>query len=47
MNKPSNFNSSIDFNPLTNTYIIQNKIGEINIDKPQILSFPGGFGAEE
>ena len=40
MNKPSNFNSSIDFNPLTNTYIIQNKIGEINIDKPQILSFP-------
>ena len=39
MNNPSNFKSSVVFDPLTNTYIIQSKIGDLNFGEPKIMSF--------
>ena len=39
LNNPSNFNVSIVYDPLTNTYILQNKIGTINIGDPRVMSF--------
>ena len=39
MNTPPNFNSSVVYDPLTNTYIVQNKIGTLNVGEPKIMSF--------
>ena len=39
MNTPSNFNTSIVYDPLTNTYILQDKIGALHFGEPQIMSF--------
>jgi len=39
MNTPPNFNSNVVYDPLTNTYIVQNKIGILNYGAPKILSF--------
>ncbi|MEC7863808.1 MAG: cell surface protein SprA, partial [Bacteroidota bacterium] len=39
MNTPSNFNSSVVYEPLTNTYIVQYKIGDLNFGEPKIMSF--------
>ena len=36
---PSNFNSSITYDPITNTYIKQDRYGDLNFGPPQILSF--------
>ena len=39
MNNPSNFNSSVIYDPLTNTYLVQQKIGDFNLGEPIIMSF--------
>ena len=39
MNTPSNFTSSVIYDPLTNTYILQQKIGDLNLGYPKIMSF--------
>jgi hypothetical protein len=39
LNTPPNFNSSVVYDPFTNTYIIENKIGALKIGKPKIMSF--------
>ena len=39
MNTPSNFNLSVVYDPLTNTYILQNKIGGLNFGEPKVMSF--------
>ena len=39
MNNPSNFNTSIVFDPLTNTYVLQDKIGSLNFGDPKLMSF--------
>tara|TARA_B100001250_G_scaffold125539_2_gene106769 strand:+ start:19684 stop:26826 length:7143 start_codon:yes stop_codon:yes gene_type:complete len=39
MNTPSNFSSTIEYDPLTNTYILQQKIGGFDFGAPQVMSF--------
>ena len=39
MNTPSNFNSSVIYDPLTNTYLLQQKIGDFNFGEPIVMSF--------
>ena len=39
MNNPQNFNSSVIYDPLTNTYIVQQKIGSLNFGDPKVMSF--------
>ena len=39
MNNPPNFTSSVIYDVLTNTYIVQNKIGTLNIGEPRLMSF--------
>ena len=39
LNNPSNFDLSIVYDHLTSTYILQNKIGSINVGEPRIMSF--------
>ena len=39
LNRPSNFQSTINFNPATNLYLIQDKVGRLNIGEPRILNF--------
>ena len=39
MNTPPNFNSSVVYDPLTNTYLVQQKIGELDYGEPKIMSF--------
>ena len=39
MNTPSNINSSINYDPLTNTYTVQDKIGALNFGAPKVMSF--------
>ena len=39
MNTPPNFNSTVVFNPITNKYIVQEKVGSLDFGKPQIMSF--------
>ncbi len=39
MNTPTNFTSSIVYDPLTNTYILQHKIGTLRFGEPKIMSF--------
>ena len=39
MNIPSNFSSTIVYDPSTNTYIIQKKIGNIDFGAPQVMNF--------
>ena len=39
MNIPNNFNSLIIYDPLTNNYILQSRIGTLNFGDPKIMSF--------
>ena len=39
MNTPSNFSASVVYDPLTNTYTVQDKIGTLNFGAPKIMSF--------
>ena len=39
MNHPANFNSAVIYDALTNTYIIQEKIGGLDFGDPKIMSF--------
>jgi len=39
MNTPPNFNSTVVFDPITNKYIVQEKVGGLDFGKPQIMSF--------
>ena len=39
MNTPPNFTSSVVYDALTNTYIVQAKIGTFNFGDPKIMSF--------
>ena len=39
MNTPLNFNSNVVYDPLTNTYIVQDKIGGLDVGKARTLSF--------
>ena len=39
MNTPTNFNSLIIYDPLTNNYILQSRIGTLNFGDPKIMSF--------
>ena len=39
MNIPPNFNSSVVYDPMTNTYVVQQKIGALNFGEPKIMSF--------
>ena len=39
LNIPSNFTSSVIYDPLTNNYIIQEKIGDLNFGDPRVMSF--------
>ena len=39
MNTPINFTSNVAYNPLTNTYIVQNKIGGLDFGHPSIMDF--------
>ena len=39
MNTPPNFNATVIFNPETNKYIVQEKIGGLDFGNPKIMSF--------
>ena len=39
MNTPPNFNSTVVFDPITNKYIVQEKVGGLDFGKLQIMSF--------
>jgi len=39
LNNPSNIESSIVFDPVTNTYVFSDKIGRFNIRPPRVMSF--------
>tara|TARA_B100001758_G_scaffold62460_1_gene52002 strand:- start:29532 stop:36716 length:7185 start_codon:yes stop_codon:yes gene_type:complete len=39
MNTPNNINSVVVFDPLTNTYLVQDKIGTLSYGEPKIMSF--------
>ena len=39
MNDPSNYTITVVYDPLNNTYILQKKIGELNIGNPIVMSF--------
>ena len=39
MNTPPNFNTSVIYDPLTNTYIVQDKIGTLDFGAPKVMSF--------
>ncbi len=39
MNTPPNFNLTVVFDPITNKYIVQEKVGGLDFGKPQIMSF--------
>ena len=39
MNSPPNINSIVVFDPLTNTYLVQDKIGTLSYGEPKIMSF--------
>jgi cell surface protein SprA len=39
MNTPLNFNSNVVYDPLTNTYVVQDKIGGLDAGKTRTLSF--------
>ena len=39
LNNPTNFNDSISYDPVTNTYFLQKKVGDVSIGDPIIMSF--------
>ena len=39
MNQPSNFNFQTTYNPETNQYLIQQRLGEYNLGIPKVLTF--------
>ena len=39
MNQPSNFNFQTTYNPETNQYLIQQRLGEYNFGIPKVLTF--------
>ena len=39
MNSPPNFHSTVVFDPITNKYIVQEKVGGLDLGPPQIMSF--------
>ena len=39
MNTPPNFNSTVVFDPITNKYIVQEKVGGLDFGNPHIMSF--------
>ena len=39
MNSPSNFNTQINYDIINNQYLFQNRLGELNLGAPKILSF--------
>ena len=39
LNKPSNISSSVNYDPVTNQYILTEKIGEMDFRRPTVMSF--------
>ncbi len=39
LDKPSNISSSVNYDPVTNQYILTEKIGEMNFRRPTVMSF--------
>ena len=39
MNTPANINTEVNYDPINNQYLIENKIGSLDASKPRTLSF--------